>query len=324
MALSILFVFCFCLPVTAFDLDAIINDTPKILKTDIEGQHLFIQLRPVLEANGYKLVWNSTRNEIIAVKDYQFLVLSPGANYVLKNSHPFSISSPVKVVSGSTMVPLDFLRVISQGALWEDKKLLIKDSIHTNSFKDIEEEMMSYMEREARIEIPHIRSNENRITVSRNVNLSRNTVKDFDLRKPSSITAHELDIYFQGTPLEGTGKYFIEAELMYDVNAVFLAALAKHESASGTSRIAKDKNNLFGWGASAPDPYNNAITFDNKAECINVVSQSVAKNYLTPGGRFHKGSNLTAMNRFYARDGSWALKVANTMLDINNQTIKHF
>ena len=40
-----------------------------------------------------------------------------------------------------------------------------------------------------------------------------------------------------------------------DQNALMMFGTASNESAYGTSRIAMDKNNLFGYGASDSDPY---------------------------------------------------------------------
>ena len=38
-------------------------------------------------------------------------------------------------------------------------------------------------------------------------------------------------------------------EKKYNINGIFLASMAIHESGWGTSQIAQDKKNLFGYGS---------------------------------------------------------------------------
>ena len=138
----------------------------------------------------------------------------------------------------------------------------------------------------------------------------------FKLSNPSSVTAYELNRYFSGSNLEGTGEYFIRAEQLYGINAVFLAAVAVHESACGSSPMARHKNNLFGWGALDRDP-NLAMSFGSKMDCINMVGSDVAAWYLTPGGRCYKGGTLEAVNSVYASDPTWATAVGQFMQAID-------
>ena len=74
--------------------------------------------------------------------------------------------------------------------------------------------------------------------------------------------------------LANNAEYFYYAEKQYNINGIFLAAVAIHESNWGTSKIAINKNNLFGYGASDSNPYNNAKDFDTYAEGIDLVSIS--------------------------------------------------
>lgn len=99
--------------------------------------------------------------------------------------------------------------------------------------------------------------------------------QNFDVRTKSDITAEQLNARFEkkeDSKLKDTGKYFIEAQEKYGVNAEFLAALAIHESACGTSSLARRKNNFFGlkgrrgWSS-----------FNSPEECIMYAANNLAK-----------------------------------------------
>ena len=49
--------------------------------------------------------------------------------------------------------------------------------------------------------------------------------------------------------LKGTGQFLVQAEELYNVNSLVLSAIAYLESAGGMSKLAREKNNLFGLGA---------------------------------------------------------------------------
>jgi len=143
------------------------------------------------------------------------------------------------------------------------------------------------------------------------------TVANMDLRTPANVTSKELNDYLEGSALEGLGEALINAEDEYGVNAMFLLAIAKHESANGTSRLARNKNNLFGFGANDSDPYGMAKTFATKDDCIMTVAQALSKNYLRPAGRYHRGFSVQDVNQVYASDKAWGNSLVNIMLGIN-------
>lgn len=116
--------------------------------------------------------------------------------------------------------------------------------------------------------------------------------------------------------LQGTGEAFARAEEEYGVNGLVLAAIAYLESGGGTSKIAKDKNNLFGLGAGPPNPYANARCFNSKEECIYFAASLLRNSYLSRGGRFYSGDSLEHIGIHYAADPRWAAKVAGSMSKI--------
>jgi hypothetical protein len=139
---------------------------------------------------------------------------------------------------------------------------------------------------------------------------------NLDLRSESNISARALDKYLEGTPMGGLGAYFIAAEKRYSVNAQYLCAHAVHESDFGRSRIARDKKNLFGFGAYDRNPYENAKSFSSFEECIYYVAEYIAENYLAPTGKYYNGPTLKGMNVKYATDPYWAEKIARHMAKI--------
>jgi len=134
------------------------------------------------------------------------------------------------------------------------------------------------------------------------------TVKS-DLRIPTPLTSMDLNATVRRTPLEGLGEIWKYEEYKYSVNALFLAALAILESGWGRSKLAQEKNNIYGFMAFDSSPYASAKTFPSKTHCILYVAEYLSRHYLTPGGRFFSGTTPESIGKFYASDPDWAYKV---------------
>lgn len=139
---------------------------------------------------------------------------------------------------------------------------------------------------------------------------------DLDLRLPSGATANLLDRYVTGTPLAGLGKDWVAAEARWRVNAVFLCALACHESDFGRSRIARDKKNIYGLGAYDRDPYNSAKSYPSYRESIEDVCSLLVRQYLYPSGSYYNGPTPKGVNVRYSTDPRWAERVVKHMTAI--------
>lgn len=139
----------------------------------------------------------------------------------------------------------------------------------------------------------------------------------FDVTMPSAVTAYELEKVLEPTDLKGLGRSFVQAELTYGINAIFLTALAIHESRWGTSVLAQEKNNLFGFAAYDANPYLYAETFISKHECVLYVARFLRDNYIS--GQYSNGRNISDINYKYASDEQWGYKIFMLVLQIDNE-----
>ena len=125
-------------------------------------------------------------------------------------------------------------------------------------------------------------------------------------------------------------EVFYNCEEKYNINGMFLAAIGIHESGWGTSTIAKNKKNLFGYGAYDSDPYNMSYTFETYEEGIELVARMLVKYYINPPGTpiydnqtakasYYSGLTIRAVNTKYASDPNWNIKVYNIMKNLYNK-----
>lgn len=139
-------------------------------------------------------------------------------------------------------------------------------------------------------------------------------------RSKTNYTAEELDQYISSNTssysvLYGSGQEFIDAQDTVFINAAMELSFAIHESGWGTSRIARDKNNLFGINATDSNPYENAFTFDSIEDCIIYhVEDFLQTRYFNPKYQTSFGTNFgnkyQGMNYKYASDAFWGEKIA--------------
>ena len=143
--------------------------------------------------------------------------------------------------------------------------------------------------------------------------------KDMDLSVPSGLTLSDYKTIFaynesdENNIFADNAENFYNAEQQYQINGIFLAAIGIHESAWGTSQIAKNKNNLFGYGAYDRDPEGCANEFETYADAINTVASALKTNYLTETGSYYNGTSAEAVNTRYASDEKWSEKVYKYM-----------
>ncbi len=158
---------------------------------------------------------------------------------------------------------------------------------------------------------------------------------DMKLNKPSGLSLEQFkkiltDDKDKNKIFENNAEYFYYIEKQYNINGVFVAAVAIHESGWGTSKIALQKKNLFGYGAYDSNPYNGAYEFTDYSECIDLIARVFVKYYLNPKGTeiyggekaqgtYYNGATLTAVNTKYASDKNWANSVYKHMKYLYNK-----
>ena len=145
-------------------------------------------------------------------------------------------------------------------------------------------------------------------------------------RSKTSYTADEINTYIKNNTsstsvLRNTGKYFIEGQSKYGVNAMTSLAIAMNESSRGESEIAKTKFNVFGLNAEDSYPQG-AKKFDSVGQCItSVANNTFSNNYFNPKSWKYNNSNLGnksfGMNVRYASDPYWSEKAAKYMYAID-------
>lgn len=158
---------------------------------------------------------------------------------------------------------------------------------------------------------------------------------DISLNKPSGFSLEQFkkmltDSKDKNKIFENNSEYFYYIEDEYNINGVFIAAIGIHESAWGTSRLAVNKYNLFGYGAYDSNPYNGAYTFSNYSESIDLLARVMVKYYLNPAGtiiydgqkasgKYYNGNTISAVNKKYATDKNWANAVHGYMQYLYNK-----
>lgn len=158
---------------------------------------------------------------------------------------------------------------------------------------------------------------------------------NMQLNKPSRLTLEQFKKVLSDSKdvnkiFANNAEYFYYIEKQYNINGIFVVAVGIHESNWGTSGIAQNKNNLFGYGAYDSNPYNGAYSFSNYSECIDLIARVFVKYYLNPKGTaiyggetavgsYYNGATLSGVNTKYATDKNWANAVYKHMQYLYNK-----
>ena len=150
-----------------------------------------------------------------------------------------------------------------------------------------------------------------------------------DIRNPSGVSGYRLDMAVKKMKaengLEGLGVCFQRMEEKYSINSIILLSIAILESGYGLSKLAKEKNNLFGLDAN--DSYkgteNYGGKYKSKEECIEAAAFRIAKQYLeidvTCPWRYIMGKvDLDSLGDRWCSNSDWADKVNRIAENIND------
>ena len=158
---------------------------------------------------------------------------------------------------------------------------------------------------------------------------------NMSLNKPSGLTLEQFkkvltDSKDTNKTFSENAEFFYYIERQYNINGVFVASIGIHESNWGTSKIAVQKHNLFGYGAYDSNPYNGAYQFSSYSESIDLIARVLVKYYLNPKGKaiyggetaagtYYNGATLSGVNSRYATDKNWANCVYKYMTMLYNR-----
>lgn len=160
--------------------------------------------------------------------------------------------------------------------------------------------------------------------------------EDMPLNQSTDLTLEDYKRILSGNSadknhvIEENAEVFYHMDKIYHINGIFLAAMAIHESGWGTSTIANDKKNLFGYGAYDSSPYASSFSFETYAEGIELVAKVLVKNYIneegTPiyeeevaKGAYYNEPTVSGVNIRYASDSQWHNKIYKYMEYLYNR-----
>jgi len=160
--------------------------------------------------------------------------------------------------------------------------------------------------------------------------------KDMSLNHSTELTLEDYKRMLTGNSADrnnviaDNAEVFYNIDQVYNINGVFVAAMAIHESGWGTSTISKDKKNLFGYGAYDRSPYQSSFSFETYEEGIELVSKVLVKYYInkegtpiyegeTAKGSYYNGPTVSDVNIRYASDQNWHNRVYSYMEYLYNR-----
>lgn len=118
---------------------------------------------------------------------------------------------------------------------------------------------------------------------------------------------------------------FFNSQNNLGVNAALEYSMAMLESGYGTSQIAREKYNLFGWGAVDSGPYAGAFKFSSVEQGVNYhFKNAVSSGYLDVVSDFRYyggsvGNKNNGLNVKYASDPYWGMKIAGLYYSMDKQ-----
>lgn len=161
------------------------------------------------------------------------------------------------------------------------------------------------LEEQKRKEAEIARANAQVSSVAMNTTSTAHT--DYLVKSKSGLSAQQINQKLSSHPgLAGLGGAIKDIEDMYGINAYFTMAVASHESAYGTSNLARNNNNLFGFKSGN----SGWAYFNSKSEAIYRFGATINKGYFASGR-----TTPASINPKYCPNdgGAWASKVVAHM-----------
>lgn len=121
------------------------------------------------------------------------------------------------------------------------------------------------------------------------------------ITEPCGLSTEELETVLKGE-LKNYAQEFLWAEEDYEINALFLCAVAAAESGWGEHCFRP--NNFFGFMTSRE--------FRTPEEGIDFVAWFLRKNYLNENGKYYRGGTISDIGKIWCSDdGTWVQLVTS-------------
>lgn len=176
-------------------------------------------------------------------------------------------------IKGGGYVHGDYALLVEDAAVSEDKSKAVETGTETIPTEPAA--LAAPAAEPARTETEEEAKEQNKVPV----------VPSSKVETESGLSEEDIARIFKGTDLaeQGLEEAILEVEKMYGINALFTIAVMKLESGNGSSRLAKNKNNLFGLNATGPDPHRKAFAFETKGDSVKKFGQLLADKYVDKG-----------------------------------------
>ncbi len=287
-------------------------------------------------------------NEVISEEQVSSKITKAAINKIVsvgtgnyKNNYTAKVGDTIYVTSDRLSVMLEPNESSTKVATLNQNNEMKIAGISGDWYKITSNDITGYVKKEATTNLnPNEKYEENTGTTSSGESKGRQELLstlsfDMKLNKPSGLSLEQFkkvltDSKDKNNIFSQNAEYFYYIEKQYNINGIFVAAVGIHESNWGTSKIAQEKYNLFGYGAYDSNPYNGAYTFTDYSESIDLLARVFVKYYLNPKGTsiyggetatgsYYNGATLTGVNNKYATDKNWANAVYTHMKYLYNK-----
>lgn len=287
-------------------------------------------------------------NEVISEEQVSSKITKAAINKIVsvgtgnyKNNYTAKVGDTIYVTSDRLSVMLEPNEYSTKVATLNQNNEMKIAGISGDWYKITSNDITGYVKKEATTNLnPNEKYEENTGTTSSGESKGRQELLstlsfDMKLNKPSGLSLEQFkkvltDSKDKNNIFSQNAEYFYYIEKQYNINGIFVAAVGIHESNWGTSKIAQEKYNLFGYGAYDSNPYNGAYTFTDYSESIDLLARVFVKYYLNPKGTsiyggetatgsYYNGATLTGVNTKYATDKNWANAVYTHMKYLYNK-----
>ena len=131
-----------------------------------------------------------------------------------------------------------------------------------------------------------------------------------DITQKSNLTPEMIEALLPAD-LKGLGQAFYDGEQLHNINALFVLSVVRLESGSGTSQLARTKNNLGGIKSGE----NGYRSFASKADCVAYMFDLLDRKYISVGR-----DTIAEIGRVYCATSGWTPQVTQIMHKMLEQT----